>query len=94
MLNDLTGIRLVVIGDGPEPERLTRALPCAKFTGVLTGTDLSRAMASLDVVVHPGPHETFCQVAQEAMARTWPVVCESLLRHYHEAARSLVVGGS
>jgi phosphatidylinositol alpha 1,6-mannosyltransferase len=27
-------------------------------------------------------------------ARTWPVVCDRLLRHYDEAASSLVVGGS
>jgi phosphatidylinositol alpha 1,6-mannosyltransferase len=155
VLNDLPGVRLVVIGDGPERERLTRCLPGAHFTGVLSGTDLSRALASLDVVVHPGPYETFCQVAQEAMAsglpvvavgagglldlvdssrtgwlyppgdlralrahvadlvgdewkrramgmaahdkvraRTWPVVCDRLLRHYEEAASSLVVDGS
>jgi phosphatidylinositol alpha 1,6-mannosyltransferase len=122
---------------------------------VLSGIDLSRAVASLDVVVHPGPYETFCQAAQEAMAsgvpvvavgsgglldlvdssrtgwlyppgdlralrahvadlagdeskcwamgtaaydavraRTWPVVCNRLLRHYDEAARSVVVCGS
>jgi phosphatidylinositol alpha 1,6-mannosyltransferase len=154
VLNDLPGIRLVIIGDGPERERLTRRLPGAHFTGVLTGTDLSQAMAGLDIVVHPGPYETFCQVAQEAMAsglpvvavgagglldlvdnsrtgwlyppgdlmamrahvadlvgdrwkrramgmaahdtvraRTWPVVCDRLLRHYDEAASTLVVGG-
>jgi phosphatidylinositol alpha 1,6-mannosyltransferase len=27
-------------------------------------------------------------------ARTWPVVCDRLLRHYDEAASSLVGGGS
>jgi phosphatidylinositol alpha 1,6-mannosyltransferase len=155
VLGDLPGIRLVVIGDGPECERLSRRLPGAFFTGVLAGADLSRAVASLDVFVHPGPYETFCQAAQEAMAsgvpvvavgagglrdlvdssrtgwlyppgdlralrehvadlagdeskrramgaaaheavraRTWPVVCDRLLRHYEEAARSVVVRGS
>ncbi|EWT02565.1 hypothetical protein N865_02575 [Intrasporangium oryzae NRRL B-24470] len=154
VLADLPGVRLVVIGDGPERDRLKYRLPGAHFAGVLTGRELSRAVASLDVVVHPGPHETFCQAAQEAMAsgvpvvavgagglvdlvhsgrtgwhyrpgdlqalrahvahlagdpvrrlamgvaahrsvrsRTWPVVCDRLLDHYDEAARSMVVGG-
>ena len=74
VLDDLPGVRLVVIGEGPERERLTRRLPWAHFTGVLSGNDLSRAVASLDVVVHPGPYETFCQAAQEAMASGVPVV--------------------
>jgi phosphatidylinositol alpha 1,6-mannosyltransferase len=155
VLSDLPGTRLVVIGDGPERERLARRLPSAHFTGVLSGNELSRAVASLDVVVHPGPYETFCQAAQEAMAcgvpvvavgagglrdlvdssrtgwlyppgdlaalrahvadlvgdeakrramgaaahqavrvRTWPVVCDRLLHHYDEAARSAVVRGT
>jgi phosphatidylinositol alpha 1,6-mannosyltransferase len=155
VLADLPGVRLVVIGDGPERERLSRRLPGAHFTGALLGNDLSRAVASLDVFAHPGPYETFCQAAQEAMAsgipvvavgagglrdlvdnsrtgwlyppgdlaalrghvadlagdetkrramgmaahnavraRTWPVVCDRLLGHYDEAARSVVVRGS
>jgi phosphatidylinositol alpha 1,6-mannosyltransferase len=73
-LGDLPGVRLVIIGQGPERERLGRRLAGAHFTGLLSGADLSRAVASLDVVVHPGPYETFCQAAQEAMASGVPVV--------------------
>jgi phosphatidylinositol alpha 1,6-mannosyltransferase len=70
----LPGVRVVVVGDGPARRRVARALPSAVFTGTRSGADLARHYASLDVFVHTGPLETFCQTIQEAQASGVPVV--------------------
>lgn len=67
-VHDLEGVKVVVIGDGPERERLERLMPNAYFAGFRKGDELGTAMASLDIFVHTGPHETYCQAVQEAMA--------------------------
>ncbi|MCX5069530.1 glycosyltransferase family 1 protein [Micromonospora lupini] len=70
----LPGVRVVVAGDGPARRQLARALPGVNFLGVQHGEDLARLYASLDVFVHTGPHETFGQTLQEALASGVPVV--------------------
>ncbi|MPY76947.1 MAG: glycosyltransferase [Actinophytocola sp.] len=67
-LADIPGIRMVIVGDGPERAELESILPEAHFTGMLQGESLARVFSSLDVFVHPGEHETFCQTVQEAQA--------------------------
>ncbi|MGN9808261.1 glycosyltransferase family 4 protein [Micromonospora sp. BQ11] len=73
-ISRLPGVRVVVAGDGPDRRQLERSLPEVRFLGVRHGDDLARLYASLDVFVHTGPHETFGQTIQEALASGVPVV--------------------
>jgi phosphatidylinositol alpha 1,6-mannosyltransferase len=67
-------LRVVVVGDGIDRAKLESLMPSAVFTGALYGAELATAYASMDVFVHPGEHETFCQAVQEAMASGVPVI--------------------
>ena len=67
-------LQLVVVGEGVARGKLEKTLPTAVFTGALYGHELAIAYASMDVFVHPGEHETFCQAVQEAMASGLPVI--------------------
>lgn len=72
----LTGKKIIqiIVGEGPTRETLERSLPRAIFTGHLSGVELSKAIASMDLLVTTGENETFCQVIQEAMASGIPVI--------------------
>jgi phosphatidylinositol alpha 1,6-mannosyltransferase len=70
----LAGVRVVIVGDGPERAKLERQLPRATFVGFKSGHELSQFHASFDIFAHTGLDETFCQSVQEALASAVPVV--------------------
>ena len=74
VLDQRDDLQLVIIGDGPARLKLERALPNARFVGYQSGEVLASYYASLDVFVHTGKHETFCQSIQEALASGVPVI--------------------
>lgn len=73
-LAQVPGIRPVVIGEGPQREWLRSRLPGARLTGTLATGDLAVALASTDLVVHPGEAETCSHPLREAGASGVPVV--------------------
>ncbi|NKQ55712.1 glycosyltransferase family 1 protein [Amycolatopsis sp. K13G38] len=70
-------VRLVIAGDGPRRralERRARGLPVT-FLGFLSDrAEVAKLLASADVSLAPGPHETFGLAALEALASGTPVV--------------------
>lgn len=73
-LDGIDKVRVVVVGDGPHRGTLERQLPAASFLGLCQGAELGAIYAALDVFVHTGLDETFCQAVQEALASGVPVV--------------------
>jgi glycosyltransferase involved in cell wall biosynthesis len=71
-----TGVRLVIVGDGPARSELAARFPApaVTFTGVLHGEDLAAAYRSADVFVFPSTTETLGLVMIEALASGLPVI--------------------
>jgi glycosyltransferase involved in cell wall biosynthesis len=81
--------RSVIVGEGPERQKLQRQLRDAVFTGFLDGEDLAQAYASSDVFLFPSDTESFGNVTLEAMASGLPTVCADAT-----GSRSLVLPGT
>ncbi|MGB3796561.1 MAG: glycosyltransferase, partial [Alteraurantiacibacter sp.] len=80
--------QVLVIGEGPAKSFFAEKVPEAKFVGFQQGTDLGRAVASMDVLLNPSVTETFGNVTLEAMACGVPVVAADAT-----GASSLVIDG-
>src|SRR6202000_2860565 len=63
----------LVIGDGPERDRLQARHPHAHFSGFLFGEHLASHLAADDIMVFPSLTDTFGLVNLEAMACGVPV---------------------
>lgn len=73
--DDLRGLRLAVVGDGPARDELGRDAPSGvTFLGELRGDELAAVYASADVFCFPSTTDTFGQVLIEAGASGLPVV--------------------
>jgi len=75
VLESVPGVRLALVGDGPERARLVRefsGLP-VHFAGFLVGEQLAATFASADLFVFPSELESFGLVAVESMAAGVPV---------------------
>src|SRR5262249_41794209 len=68
----LVGTKLVV-GDGPDLDKLRRQFPDAKFVGMKSGEELAAHYAGSDVFVFPSRTDTFGLVLLEALASGLPV---------------------
>ncbi len=78
--------RILIVGEGPEREWLSKKLPDAHFAGHLENEQLGRAYASADIFFNPSITETFGNVTLEAMAAGLPVLCADAT-----GSRSIVV---
>ncbi|MEU3148393.1 MULTISPECIES: glycosyltransferase family 4 protein [unclassified Streptomyces] len=71
----VTGGRLVIVGDGPERERLERlAGPGVEFTGHVSEAEKHRLLCAAWLLLHPSAVEGWGLVVTEAATRRTPAV--------------------
>ena len=69
-----TGVKLIIVGDGPLRTTLQKEYPDIHCCGLLTGEQLATHYASADVFLFPSETETFGNVTLEALASGLAVV--------------------
>src|SRR5215211_2536463 len=76
VLEDITGVRLALVGDGPARRDLEQEYAGTRtvFTGALQGEELSAAFASADAFLFPSTTETLGIAMIEALASGLPVL--------------------
>jgi glycosyltransferase involved in cell wall biosynthesis len=67
-------VSFLIVGDGAELPYLRKNIPCAEFTGFLSGKELAAAYANMDVFLFPSETDAFGNVVQEANASGVPAV--------------------
>ncbi|RII17290.1 Alpha-D-kanosaminyltransferase [Streptomyces sp. YIM 130001] len=71
----VTGGRLVIVGDGPERERLERmAGPSVQFTGHISEAEKHRLLCAAWLLLHPSAVEGWGLVVTEAATRATPAI--------------------
>ncbi|HET8991495.1 MAG TPA: glycosyltransferase [Candidatus Saccharimonadales bacterium] len=73
-IEDVPGIKIVLVGDGPERQNLQQLLPQAVITGMLRGDELADAYSNGDIMVLTSETESYSQVLFEGLASSLPVV--------------------
>jgi phosphatidylinositol alpha 1,6-mannosyltransferase len=64
----------LIVGDGSERTWLSKNMKRCRMPGVLLGSELAKAYASMDVFVFPSATDTFGNVVLEAMASGVPTL--------------------
>ena len=63
----------IVVGDGPEKQRLQNKYPYVSFVGMKKGQDLANYYANAEALVFPSKTDTFGNVILESLASGTPV---------------------